>query len=77
MEDLNTQKLTVRVMDDEMIEKSEYMGSRQLELKDVSLRPLHRLLVLFHSRVTYDHVTVFHDNINSYNFVDNEGGEFG
>ena len=35
MEDLATQKLTVRVMDDEMVQKSEYMGSRQLELKDV------------------------------------------
>lgn len=37
VEDPETQKLTLRLMDDESVEKSEYIGSAGLSIKEVNL----------------------------------------
>ncbi len=37
VEDPETQKLTLRIMDDESVEKSEYIGSAGLSIKEVKL----------------------------------------
>lgn len=37
VEDPETQKLTLRLMDDESVEKSEYVGSVALSIKEVNL----------------------------------------
>lgn len=58
VEDPETQKLTLRLMDDESVEKSEYIGSAGLSIKEVNLS----IFLLFYFIFSKDLVFIISNN---------------